>query len=332
MARHHIVQDKYLTQWRKADTENQLNIFLIPENKYIERGPGWKGFWREDFNVLDDEDGRSYVPEDIAAIVDSKGIEAIRKIDAVNETQLSGEDRSAVAFYVALQYIRTPRFREETDKAMHAVIQYLMRQDISSPDKVSLTKENYLREPPKNKREEEAMEKISKMSEEEIRQAVFDTIHGDILRSGLTKTGHSKSILKVDRLAKGLFDVQWVFLVAPSGTSFITSDNPCFTISPTRIMNGLLSPKATVIFPLRPDLCIYIKPAIKSHTEHRMRLSQQQVRAINSFVLLNSYQCAIAKEKAQLEDLVQEFDIEGHRKTRGVTVSKSGPYTFFNIE
>lgn len=332
MARHHIVQDKYLTQWRKADTENQLNIFLIPENKYIERGPGWKGFWREDFNVYDDEDGRSYLPEDITAIVDSKGIEAIRRIDAANETQLSGEDRSAIAFYVALQYIRTPRFREEMDKAMHTMIQHFMRQDISSPDKVSLTKEDYLREPPKNKREKEAMEQISKMSEEEIRQTVFDTIHSDSFTSGLTATGHSKSILKVDRLAKGLFDVQWVFLSAPSDASFITSDNPCFTISPTKVMNGLLSPKATVIFPLRPDLCIYIKPAIKSQTEHFMQLSNRQVRDMNSFVLLNSYQCAIAQEKVQLEDLVQEYDVKGHRKSRKTTVSESGPYTLFNIE
>lgn len=332
MAKHHIVQDKYLTQWRKADTENQLNIFVIPENRYIERGPGWKGFWREDFNVLDAEEGRSYVPEDITAIIDTKGIETIRKIDAVNEVQLSGEDRSAIAFYVALQYIRTPRFREEMDKAIHTMIQHFMRQDISSPDQVSITKEEYLKEPPKNRREEEAMEEISKMSEEEIRQTVFNTIHSDSFTSRLTATGHSKSILKIDRLAKGLFDVQWVFLLAPKGTSFITSDNPCFTISPTKIMNGLLSPKATVIFPLRPDLCIYIKPAIKSKTEHFLRLNRKQVRDMNSSVLLNSYQCAIAREKAQLEDLVQEFDIENHKKTRDVAVSENGPYTLFNIE
>lgn len=51
MAKHHIVQAKYLAQWQSSDTRNQLNIYFIPENKYIERGTGWKGFWRKDFNT-----------------------------------------------------------------------------------------------------------------------------------------------------------------------------------------------------------------------------------------------------------------------------------------
>jgi len=33
MAKHHIVQDKYLTQLRKTGTENQLNIYVISENE-----------------------------------------------------------------------------------------------------------------------------------------------------------------------------------------------------------------------------------------------------------------------------------------------------------
>jgi len=75
MAKHHIVQGKYLAQWRKSGTENQLNIYVIEENQIIERGPGWKGFWREDYNVLEDEGEKSYLPEDVTAIIDSKGIE-----------------------------------------------------------------------------------------------------------------------------------------------------------------------------------------------------------------------------------------------------------------
>lgn len=107
MARRHIVQGKYLTQWRKADTKNQLNIYFIPENRYIERGPGWKGFWRDDFNIFDNDKDKFYLPEKVTAIIDSRGIEAIRNIDCVKQNQLNGEERSYIAFYVALQYIRT---------------------------------------------------------------------------------------------------------------------------------------------------------------------------------------------------------------------------------
>src|SRR3990167_4711916 len=123
MAKHHITQNKYLTQWRKSETENQLNIYVIPENEYIERGPSWKGFWRENFNVLDDEDPEKfYLPEDVAADIDSQGIEVIRNIDCKTQNQLDGKKRSVLAFYVTLQYIRTPRFREEKDKYLEKII------------------------------------------------------------------------------------------------------------------------------------------------------------------------------------------------------------------
>ena len=135
MAKHHIVQAKYLAQWQSSDIKNQLNIYFIPENKFIERGTGWRGFWRKDFNVFDGEKDKFYLPENVTALIDSKGIESIRKIDYSNQKQLSGEERSCVAFYVALQYIRTPRYREETNKFMEATIKYFMRQDISSLDK-----------------------------------------------------------------------------------------------------------------------------------------------------------------------------------------------------
>lgn len=332
MAKHHIVQDKYLTQWRKADKENQLNIYLISDNKFIERGPGWKGFWREDFNIFDNKKNEFYLPENVAALIDSKGIESIRKIDCVNQKQLSGEGRSCIAFYVALQYIRTPRHREETDKFMEATIKYFMRKDVSSLDKMKISKEEVLKHNPTDKREQEALEKISAMTDEEIKKQTFDFFHSDDYKIQLTNTGHSKDILKIDRLAKGLFEVKWLFLIAPKDSSFATSDNPCFTLSPTKIRNGLLSPNVIVFFPLRPNLCIAIKPGIKSKTEHFLKLDKKGIKEINQFILANSYKCFIAKDRKQLENLTKNFDYKNHRKSRDVAVSEFGNHVMFNVE
>lgn len=332
MAKHHIVQDKYLTQWRKSGTENQLNIYVIEDNEIIERGPGWKGFWRDDFNVLEDDGEKSYLPEEVTAVIDTKGIDAIRGINTTSQELLSGIDaRSCIAFYVALQYTRTPRHREEMNKLIEATTRYFMRKDLPTPDKVHMSKEEILKHKPKNKMEEDAIEKVSKMSQEEINSQIFEAIHTDTVRIGLTKTGHSKGLLKVDRHAKKIFEMQWLFLVAPMGTSFITSDSPCFTISTSKL-NGLLSPHATIFFPLRPDICLYIKPNMKSKTEHYMKLDKKQVRHINELILSNSYQCAIAKDKTHLEKLTKDFDHENHRKSRDVSITESGPYTMFTAE
>lgn len=332
MAKHHIVQDKYLIQWRKTDTKNQLNIYFIPENKYIERGPGWKGFWREDFNVFDNDEDKFYLPENVTAIIDKRGIETIRRIDCIKQNQLSGEERSCVAFYVALQYIRTPRYREETDKFMEATIKYFMRQDISSPNKINISKDEILEHCLMNKREQEVFEKIKDMSDEEIKKQTFDFLHSNDFNIRLTNTGHSKNILKIEKLAKGLFEVQWLFLIAPKDSAFVTSDNPCFTLSLTKIRTGLLSPNVIVFFPLRPDLCIAIKPSVKSQREHFLKLDKKKVKELNQLVLKNSYQCLIAKDKRQLENLTHNFDYRNHRKSREVVVREFGNYVMFNVE
>lgn len=331
MSKDHIVQDKYLAQWRIPDTENKLNIFIISEQKHKESNSKWPGFWEKDFNVLEDENGTSHLPEQVTAIIDTKGIEAIRKINAVNQEELSGENRSAIAFYVALQYIRTPRHREETDKFMAANIQHFMKKGLQTPDDVGMSKEEILKHKPVNKKEEEALKKVREMSENEINTQVFDFIHSEDFKAGLTKTGHSKSILKVDRLAKELFHFQWIFLIAPPGTSFITSDNPCFTISFQK-MNGLLSPKSRVVFPLRPDICIFINPSLKSNKELFLKLGKSEVRDINNLVVSNSYNCLVAKDKPHLQRLLKGFDATSHRKSRDVDVSENGDYVMFNLE
>jgi len=330
--RHHIVQDKYLAQWKKDGTPNYLNIYFIPSNKIQIGNTKTPAFWREDFNVLKNEDGKSYLPEDVTAIIDTKGIEAIKNIDVINKTTLTGEYRSYISFYVALQYLRTPRYREETDKMVNEQTKFLMRKDINSVDKVSLTKEMILKETPKNDQEKEAIEKIKGMTEKELKEEVFNLIHSDNFGVKLDTSGHSKIILKVSKFAKEFFTIQWIFLVAPKGTSFITSDNPCFTISPEKLMNGLLSPKSTVVFPLRPDVCIYAKPKIKNQTEQFVKLDKSQIRAINKLIFSNSYDCIVAKDEAQLKNLTNNFDHTNHRKSRDVSVSEFGDYVMFNVE
>ena len=332
MAKHHIVQDKYLAQWKKDGTKNHLNIFVIPEGRHKESHTKWSGFWRKDFNVLKGEVDTSYVPEDITAVIDTKGLEAIRKIDSIKQTELSGEDRSAISFYTALQYIRTPRHREESNKMIEANIQHFMRKDTHSLEDVRMSKKQILEHKPTNQQEEKALRQISEMSEDEVKAKIFESVHSEDIHIRLNNTGHSKSILKVSHQAKELFEFQWTFLIAPSGTCFITSDNPCFATSPTKLMNGLLSPKSTVFFPLRPDVCIFIKPNLKSKTELFFNLSKGQVRDINKLIVSNSYECLVAKDKSHLESLLKDFNPQTHKKSRDVAVSENDDYVMFNME
>jgi len=331
MQKHHTVQSKYLAQWMN-ESKRQLNIYLISKNEYIERGPNWKGFWKKNYNILDSDKKKFYLPEKVTELIDKQGIEVIKNIDINSRNQLDGRKRGALAFYIALQYIRTPRFREEEDKFMEETIKFFMRKDVSSPDKFKITKEEVLKHQPTNEKEKIALEKISAMTEEEINQQSFDFIHSDDFHIKLTNTGHSKQILKIDRLAIKLFELQWLFIIAPNKTSFVTSDNPCFTISPTKMHQGILSPNVTVFFPLRPDICIIIKPKLISKKEHFLELDKRGVREINKLILENSYQCLIAKDRMHIENLTKNFDYKNHKKSRDTKVYQKGDYVMFNVE
>lgn len=337
MQKHHTVQEAYLKQWIKSPTENYFCIYVIPENTYIEKGgPGWSGFFKNDFNILKGEGSFYYLPEKFATRIDTLGINVIRKIDTIHKEQLSGEDRSALSAYIVLQYIRTPRYREELDKLLEKQFQYSIKKDPSSPNKISTAKEEILKHKPINKQEELALEWVRKVSNKEIESLVSQSMCGENLHLRLTKTGHSKYILKlVNQLAKELFEFRWSFLIAGKETSFITSDNPCFNISKRKIGNGLLSPSSITIFPIRPDLCIcmeHIKPIMYSKTEGYVRLDKQKVKSINRMIIANSYQAVVARDAKHLKSITKNFDYKNHRKTRDIVIREKGDYTMFNIE
>ncbi|MCA9397753.1 hypothetical protein KC573_02900, partial [candidate division WWE3 bacterium] len=102
--RHHIVQEQYIRQWCPNQKNCQVWIHTYSDDKTFQKGPGWKGFWREDFNIYDKEgeEDAYYLPEKVTAHVDNLGLNAIRDIKFGK--QFEGPNRCYIAFYTALQY------------------------------------------------------------------------------------------------------------------------------------------------------------------------------------------------------------------------------------
>ncbi len=329
MQRHHIVQKAYLAQWVK---NTQLQIYIISENTFIEKGTKWRGFYRENFNVLDDSKNEYYLPEKVTNVIDTAGIGAIRKINSQIKSQFSDEVRNSLAFYVALQYIRTPRFRIESDILMEKMIKHLMRADVVSPDKVHVTKKDILADLPRNILETESMGIIQDMTEEEFKVEVFNAIHSDDVSIKLSATGHSKGILKVSDLAEKLHAFQFLILHAPENSTFITSDNPCFVISEHKFISGPCGPSSITFFPLSPKICLCINAKIQSYQEIHADITEEDVVRINAMILTNSYECVVSETKIQLDDLVSGYDFAHHKKSREATIHENGDYVFINLE
>jgi hypothetical protein len=327
--RHHIVQEKYIRQWCSNQKDCQAWIHTHSDEKTFQKGPGWRGFWREDFNIYDQEGEEDvyYLPEDVTARIDNLGLTAIKNIEF--DKQFEGYQRCHVAFYAALQYVRTPKFREDSNAMVDAQTKHWWRLDTPTPDDVRMTREDILKEEPVGKKEQEMHEKVKDMTDEEFKQTLYESIHGDDVKIQLTNAGHSKQILKVDKYARSIFDFKWTILLAPTGTNFITSDSPCFSFAYNNRMPGagLCSHNAITVFPLSPSICLWIDPSVENKNEHFVKLSRSRVRDVNQQILKHSNDCVVAIDKSHLERLTKNYK---HTKSREVTAKSIGPYTLFS--
>lgn len=81
----------------------------------------------------------------------------------------------------------------------------------------------------------------------------FENISSDLMMDSVVRTTHLASHL--------LLRMDWSLLIAPEGTSFITSDNPVIIRDPQnpnmKLCGFSSSPQVQVTFPLTRQICLY---------------------------------------------------------------------------
>lgn len=327
---HHIVQEAYLRQWAK---NGQLNIYSIPENKIKERGPNWPGFRRKDYNVLNSEQGYDYFPEQITAHVDTEGLKAICNIK-INQSSLKGYEKSCIATYYALQYLRVPRRREELNKLANSVFKNLFKENFKRSISDDFDIEKMLSEEENDYIKEKMRQQINGKPLEEIKKEIIEMVDNENFCLEINNAGHSKQLIKLlSNTAKNLFYFKWNFLFSPKESSFFTSDNPCFVKSDAKSGSGILADSSKSYFPLRPDVCLVIESSRQQNNiENIVMLNKKEVREINSLIIESSYNCVVAKEKIHLQSLISRFDFSLHKKSKDILVSRDGDYVRFSLE
>lgn len=123
--KNHIVQSAYLAQWNRKD-ENFFCLYIIKDNLIKEKvNSDWRGFWRKGFNVLNQDifptDEYNY-PEKYTNYIDTPGINVIKSINTIDQRRLDKTEWTNLSLYVALQYFRTPKFRDELESIKELVV------------------------------------------------------------------------------------------------------------------------------------------------------------------------------------------------------------------
>jgi len=179
----------------------------------------------------DDENGEK--TDEIEKVFFAKHIEPIfnRLLATVKDKKwLSNSDIADLSIYISLQLLRLP--------SSFRVINNLMTD--------SLVKNGYhkIETLPNNKETIDDREVILKISKDDTIRAAFS------LATPLS-----------DKLCR----MKWIFMFAPRGTAFITSDMPVAVISPESNgysrtdFGGFGLPGAITIFPLSKDICIFLQ-------------------------------------------------------------------------
>jgi hypothetical protein len=179
--------------------------------------------------------------------------------------------------------------------------------------------------------EKQFFKEVEEMTEEEFQSHIPSNEEVSKLKMVLSTEGHSKIMLRAPEHGETVYDFHWTFFIAREGTSFATSDNPCFTVSrdPRKHFSGLASDWSVTIFPLSPKVLLYIDNSRKTHNERFIPAPKSIAKYLNRLIVANSYDCVVAKDVNHLRSLVKNYK---HRKHREGKTDEFGPYTFTRIE
>ena len=253
------------------------------------------------YTFIDESDRKRFELEALFGIVESRAGTALKS--AVCRSPLSFEDREYLALFVAMHAIRTPAALAESRSVREKAEQVRLKLTVSSEAVAyKLLKEL---EP-------------ADTSEAELRSLaakLFEMVSGNHFRINVPDESARATALKTwDTVARTLFERDWTFVHAPSGSEYITSDSPV-VLSPLsnteHLPLGYGSLHTHVLFPLSRTAAL-----VMNGDERRMRhadVRPEQVERFNSAVAADCYRYVIGSSADLLHKTTAPLNLTGTR-------------------
>lgn len=254
-----------------------------------------------------------YGLEEAFTTIEGHGATVVKKLQ--DRTQkIDINDKWNLSYYLVLKWGRTPHLQNHMEAIAEVSTKYEM-QKVAQNDKQLAEAVNY------------ALKNGVDTTLEEARKLMLDPNWYKI--DYPRETTLQILLANMNDLAVIIRDLEWHVLYAPEGYSFITSDNPFFTINhknPHKVNNdiGICSHDAITVVPISPKLCIFIHS-----TKGNVRYSTPPpsfIKDINKVIAINCRNILIAKDKKLLESIVKRSKIN-EIKYSGVELELYSPIT-----
>ena len=236
----------------------RLYLYDLHEQKIIASSPK-DAFVEKNLHSLVKEGGEvdHNLVEDSFMEIEGNGLNAIRKI--IENGKIFADDIDWMATFVALQYVRTPTARKDTEE--------LLKQSILATA-MSLDSSSALGEIPA------ALKKYGENLSDLIRNG---HVLAEITLPQVTMSG----IAALPEIHALLMQMNWCLLKAPENKYFFLSDHPCAILNPDFRTTGLgvaSTWDAELTMPISKNLCLL---ASLKNLPTTKTLNEEQVTNIN---------------------------------------------------
>jgi len=302
--RHHYLPISYLRRFTDDGTDDgQLWLFDIDDRVMRQLRPINTGIQKH-YNALKNKDGtRDLRIERALCEIEGAAVPILDKIER-RET-LTKAERDKLAFFVAAQMHRVPTFEAEVGKIVESTTKMSMRMLLGNPARAAAAMERF---------EKETGEKVGLTPEK-----MADFVTSDRFKVVATRNASlHMMVAQAPKMAGYFQQMDWGFFYAPTGSAFITSDNPFYLMPPSDIDwkpklygIGVLTPGTRKIFPLSPRVCLAMFD--RGETTHYGEASPESVRDANIGIAADAFRFVIGREESQIRWLV-DFIERGERE------------------
>jgi hypothetical protein len=250
---HHFVPQFYLRNFRDANVpegqEPWIWVVDFKQHRIERRAPKNVGKAANYYAFPEIEAAGGEAVESILSKIESATAAAVRRLLASDNSELEGQDRADLLFFMAVFAVRVPFFRNLTEKFAANVAKNLMQVSASDPECF----EHTVREALKGK------ENLTPDKIEELRQWVLDDSKYTIRASPrLSIVMGFQSV--VDTIYPIFDQMRWAVVRAGGDLGFITGDTPVTWVDPTLappFCYGLGLRGVEVTFPVSPKVALF---------------------------------------------------------------------------
>lgn len=290
--RHHFLPEFYLHKFAR---DGYVWVYDRKEDSYRRQQPKNTAVIGHYYAITSETGERDYDIERMLSQFEGRAKTAIQTLEAGQE--INPEQRADLAYYLAFQHTRTPRFEREIDEMADAVHKILLKEMVPTVEAA------------------EIVFKCKEKKSDVTAESMYKFIHEEqFSMKGSRNNTISLMLDQTSRASKDIALMDWVVVHAVRGCSFITTDSPIGYVVPEKFIRsgepviGLGSEKITKLFPLTQKVALLIGKYGGGFGH--FRFNRTQVRDFNVTVARETERFLIGRDEALVRSIVRKSNID----------------------